>query len=380
MKNVKNKILLIDDEVEILNVYEKILNTQEELSAESLDFLDEDLSVAAESSHFDLEYETLRAESGEQGIELVRDNPDIKVAFIDMRMPPGMNGAQAAKAIREINPKIEIVIATAYSDINLHEIVEIIGKPEKILYLRKPFATEEIEQMALNLVTKYNNARIKDRFMANVSHEMKTPLSVISGYAQILQETVENEDDREYVRSIISGSRQLGELIDSLLLMTEISHNKDLTIESQVNLSDVVEELKKTSFILSKRYPDIEFNIDVETEDVSIKAPKRHLVYAISNIIDNAFKFTRKGNVNLGIKRNDNQVEITVADNGEGIPSDKVALVYDKFYRVEDTVHTDVGFGLGLSNTHEIVSKLKGSISITSVKDEGTQVSVLLPV
>lgn len=178
---MKNKILLIDDEKEILNVYERIFEPEEKLSSESLEFLDFEDQFGEELMSSAKEFEVIKCTSGMEGVEQAKLNPDIKVAFIDMRMPPGINGAETAKLIREINPKIEIVIVTAYSDINLSEIVEIVGKPDKLLYLRKPFASEEIEQLALNLVTKYDSSRVKERLVANISHEMKTPLSVISG-------------------------------------------------------------------------------------------------------------------------------------------------------------------------------------------------------
>jgi len=378
---MKNKILLIDDEVEILNVYEKILNQEENLSEESLDFLDSDFSLDTDENFLSLEYETITATSGEEGVEKAIINPDVKVAFIDMRMPPGMNGAQTAKKIRDINPKIEIVIVTAYSDINLHEIVEIIGKPEKILYLRKPFASEEIEQMALNLVTKYNNARIKDRFLGNVSHEMKTPLSIISGYAQVLQEVIEDKENQEFVRNIVDGAKQLDELIDGLLFMTEINNSSEIgnTSESWINISEVVEDIQKITYILRSRYPEIQFFSDISCGDRKVSASKRKLVYAISNILDNAFKFTKKGNVNFSVSYSNESLLIEIVDSGEGIVKDKLKYVFDKFYRVEDAIHTEVGFGLGLSNSKEIIEDLKGSIEVESKVEEGTKVKILLP-
>ena len=236
---MKSKILIIDDEVEILNVYERIFTPEETLSIDSLDFLDSEEAYEESNLFQTQEYEVLRAVSGLEGVELAKKYEDIKVAFIDMRMPPGINGAETAKLIREINPKIEIVIVTAYSDINLGDIVKLVGSPDKLLYLRKPFASEEIEQIALNLVTKYDNTRVKDNFVRNVSHEMKTPLAVLSGYTSILQSEIKDKDHGEFLSTISASATELKSLIDSLIMLSEIKHEKTFEETKNSNMYDV---------------------------------------------------------------------------------------------------------------------------------------------
>ncbi len=375
---MKSKILLIDDETEILNVYERILVPENGIDADSLDFLDDASFLSDESLSVDQEYEVIKASNGAEGVEMARLHPDIKVAFVDMRMPPGINGAETARQIREINPKIEFVIATAYSDINLQDIVKLIGTPEKVLYLRKPFATEEIEQLTLNLVSKYNNERIKERFLSNISHEMKTPLSITNGFASMLVDELEDEEHKDYASSILSSGQQLEELVNSLLLLTEINDAKANGVDIS-KLSSVFEEFKKSVCILKSRYPDIDFDLCVDSEDVNI-AGKPHLIsHALTNIVDNSFKFTKKGSVNVTVRNKSDAVVINIKDSGIGIPKDKVKYVFDKFYRVEDIVHTEVGFGIGLSNSKEIIDRLCGKIDIISEEDVGTNVQITLP-
>ena len=102
--------------------------------------------------------------------------------------------------------------------------------------------------------------------------------------------------------------------------------------------------------------------------------------YAIINLIDNAFKFTGDGKVSMNVSVENNTLIVTVKDNGIGISDDNKGLVFDKFFRVEDAVHTEPGFGLGLSNTRCIVESLQGSIHLQSTLNEGTVVCLKIPV
>lgn len=377
---MKNKILLIDDEKEILNVYERIFEPEEKLSSESLEFLDFEDQFGEELMSSAKEFEVIKCTSGMEGVEQAKLNPDIKVAFIDMRMPPGINGAETAKLIREINPKIEIVIVTAYSDINLSEIVEIVGKPDKLLYLRKPFASEEIEQLALNLVTKYDSSRVKERLVANISHEMKTPLSVISGYCSILSDEIKQDEHCEYLDIIQKSSSDLQSLIDSLLLLTEVGEDNEVSKNYNCDLMDVFEIVGKSIRSLEHKYPNINFTKEVKAENIKLACSSLKMSYAITNLIDNAFKFTVDGEVSLNVSVDDNELKISVTDNGIGIADDQKDFVFDKFYRVEDAVHTEPGFGLGLTNSRYIVESLNGAIELESKLKLGTTVNLKIPV
>ena len=376
---MKSKILIIDDEVEILNVYERIFTPEETLSIDSLDFLDSEEAYEESNLFQTQEYEVLRAVSGLEGVELAKKYEDIKVAFIDMRMPPGINGAETAKLIREINPKIEIVIVTAYSDINLGDIVKLVGSPDKLLYLRKPFASEEIEQIALNLVTKYDNTRVKDNFVRNVSHEMKTPLAVLSGYTSILQSEIKDKDHGEFLSTISASATELKSLIDSLIMLSEIKHEKTFEENKNSNMYDVLEDVFKFTEVLKTKYPKVIFEKDVSIKSADVNASRLKLIYVLNNIVDNAFKFTQEGQVVLNVSESDGCVKITLVDTGIGIPKDKMNYIFERFFRIEETAHSEVGFGLGLSNSKDIIEEIGGHIKIDSFEGEGTEVVIDIP-
>ncbi len=162
MKN--RQILVIDDDLEIWKTYEAILAPWDAAAESSLGqivhLLSPDKDMRSEPR---LDFQLRFAASGEEGFRLAREaraaNRPFAVAFIDIRMPPGWDGMETAVRIRAIDPHMEIVIVTAFSDRSRGEIVQTVGAPDKLLFLRKPFDPEEITQMALSLTEKWNTEK-----------------------------------------------------------------------------------------------------------------------------------------------------------------------------------------------------------------------------
>jgi len=158
---MNRRILVIDDQKEVLKDYEEIL-TPHICEVNRLRELEEELFGEKLTPPENLQpcYELYLAKQGQEGYELVKKMKSLgtpfAVAFIDMRMPGGWDGLETARRIRQIDPDIEIVIVTAYSDRDRIEIVEKVGEPSKLLYLKKPFDLEEIRQLALALTEKWN--------------------------------------------------------------------------------------------------------------------------------------------------------------------------------------------------------------------------------
>ncbi len=159
-----SQLLIVDDDPEIQNAYRMILlpeNADENTSSAQLARLlgNDRRPEQTEAPRFELSF----AGQGQAGVALARaaqeKNQPFAAAFIDIRMPPGFDGMETAARIRRIDPDIEIVMVTAYSDRSREEIVRAVGAPEKLLFLRKPFDPEELIQMALSLTAKWNLAR-----------------------------------------------------------------------------------------------------------------------------------------------------------------------------------------------------------------------------
>lgn len=164
---MNKRILVIDDNHDIWRAYSDILcNTENEgpTGKRLHELLGNNPDILKEQ---DLSFDLVFADQGQKGYEAVRqainDEEPLAVAFIDIRMPPGWDGMETAAKIRAIDPNLEIVIVTAYSDRSRRQIVNAVGSPEKLLFLRKPFDPEELYQLALSLCTKWNLARQQEQ-------------------------------------------------------------------------------------------------------------------------------------------------------------------------------------------------------------------------
>lgn len=164
MDKSNDRILIIDDDPEILKAYRSVLAPEDEVAGSSGNQLAKLLGRVQEldpsaTPRFQLDF----AGQGGDGVQLVeaalQRNEPYAVAFIDIRMPPGIDGMETAVRIRRIDSDIEIVMVTAYSDRSREELVRTVGTPEKLLFLRKPFDPEELIQLALSLSAKWNLAR-----------------------------------------------------------------------------------------------------------------------------------------------------------------------------------------------------------------------------
>ena len=166
---MNKKIIIIDDDDNIKSDYEEILlEEKEDKRLQEISGFINDGNEPKKDNKNKIDYELDFAKQGEEGFNMIKkslkENNPYSLAFIDMRMPPGWNGLKTSKKIREIDKEIEIVIVTAYADVPRSKIVSEIGQPNKLLYLKKPFATEEIEQLA----AEYHLNIVKDCVLASL--------------------------------------------------------------------------------------------------------------------------------------------------------------------------------------------------------------------
>lgn len=376
-----DKILFIDDERAILENYRNIFKRStskgrlNDLAVEL--FGDSEDVKKVEEKRFDV----LTATQGEEGVQIVKENINedpVKVVFIDMRMPPGIDGVETACRIREADPRIEIVIVTAYSDTNLKEIVLRVGRPDKLLYLKKPFETQEIEQLALNLTTKYQDEVIKDQFIANISHELKTPLSAILGFYQLLQDKEEegdfDEETLEYLSFIGSSAKVMKKLIDDLVSVREFNKGKISLEKEPVLMKDFLKDVYQ---MMNPLFKDSEVSFDLifdqtVSEKTLCKIDRARVGQCISNLVDNSFKFTKVGKVEIKNFCEENNFVIDIRDTGEGIPNKEKEWIFEKFNRIENDHHMKPGLGLGLSVVDKIIRAHGAKLDIVSEYGQGS--------
>ena len=228
-------------------------------------------------------------------------------------------------------------------------------------------------------IVKLENMR-KD-FVANVSHELKTPLTSINGFVEtlIMNEDLPSEKRNRFLAIIQKESDRLKRLIEDILLLSSIESKNNLVTEN-ILLYDVFKEVyEMINYIANSKKIDLSYNF--EDEKIVVQAYSDYIKQLLLNLIDNAIKYTPEGGkVTVNQFTRNDEIVIEVIDNGVGIPKEDQSKIFQRFYRVDKARSRSVGgTGLGLAITKHIVHSLKGSISVESELGEGSKFIVRLP-
>jgi signal transduction histidine kinase len=225
-------------------------------------------------------------------------------------------------------------------------------------------------------------AQAKSNFVANVSHELKTPLSLLSLFSEILElGRVKNEEKKiEYYQIIRHESLRLNKMIDNILDFSKIEAGRKTYNLAHSDIAEVIQNvLSSYRYQIDNAGFDVRTNIQPDLPPVLID--RDAMSQAISNLLDNAMKYSREVkqlSITTGTVRSDLSIEI--ADRGIGIPRAEQAKIFEKFYRVGNgLVHDVKGSGLGLSLVKHIIEAHKGTISVESDVGKGSRFTILLP-
>lgn len=230
-----------------------------------------------------------------------------------------------------------------------------------------------------NLMTKELRSTeiLQSDFVSNVSHEIKTPINAIEGYATLLQST-ENIDEVEeaYIRKILLNTNRLSELVGNVLLLSKLDN---YSIQAGKTTFRMDEQIRQAIMLLEPKWLEREIEFDVELEDVVYWGNEGLLCHVWSNLIGNAIKFSPKGGlVKIRLTEAGETLCFTVEDEGEGIPPEAMNHIFDKFYQ-GDSSHKQEGNGLGLSLTKGILDLYGGTVSAQNLPERGCKFTVSLP-
>lgn len=218
-------------------------------------------------------------------------------------------------------------------------------------------------------------------FVANVSHELKTPLTSISGFAETLKlnENIDKETRNRFLGIIDGEANRLKRLIEDILTLSFIENDKKEEKES-INLYSVYRRVEDM-LMISAKTKSIELVCDAD-ESINIRANADYVKQIILNLVDNAIKYTpENGDVNVKIFKEKDYAVIKVSDTGMGIPKEDQARIFERFYRVDKARSREIGgTGLGLAITKHIVINLGGTISVESVLEKGSTFTVKIPI
>jgi len=225
-------------------------------------------------------------------------------------------------------------------------------------------------------------AQAKSDFVSNVSHELKTPLSLISLFSEILELGRVNTEEKknEYYRIIRHESRRLNNTIDNILDFSRIEAGRKKYDLVDGDMAEVIDNVVSTHrYQITNSGFDVQTNIQSDLPPVLID--REAMSQAISNLLDNAIKYSGKiKQVSITAEKLGTDLSIEIADHGIGIPRTEQARVFEKFYRVGNgLVHDVKGSGLGLSLVKHIIEAHNGTISVQSDIGKGSRFTILLP-
>jgi signal transduction histidine kinase len=430
------KVLVIDDMESIRLDFAKILG--EPTPPAGLAELEQSLfgtperGAVAPPVKFELGFASQGLEGLAQAADAAARARPFAMAFVDVRMPPGLDGIETIARLWELDPRLEIVICTAYSDYTWHQMLERLSRPGQFLVLGKPFDSTAVRQMALALTEKWNLARAAEwtraeldrlvqeqtralseanaalktemqerlvlekrlthaqklealgRLVAGVAHEINNPLSfVLANLDHVAKELVDQEDEwggrarelREAAEEAHVGGRRIRQIVQDLTSFSRPDHPAPETV--------VLEEVMQ--FALRMARPAFPAEVRVRTafaEIPPLRASSGELSQVFLNLLVNAGHAIQGLaperqviSVEIGPAA-EGRVLVAVRDTGVGIPEALLASVFDPFFTTQPQGE---GTGLGLSICHGIIQRLGGEISIESKEGIGTSVLVDLP-
>lgn len=324
--------------------------------------------------------------------------PDL--IMLDVMMPNDIDGYETCRRLKanlSTRDVPVIFISALDSPVDKVRAFEVGGND----YITKPFYLEEVQarvENQLKLVAQRREIEslreadrryyaklneYKEDLLRSTTHDLKTPLSTITGYAYLLLEhdvILSDEQLRRYVEFIAGASERMADMIHDMLEAARIEAALN-TSRERVNLQQfLVDCLSDIEAPATQK--TIDLIADLDTEDVDVWIDPAYMRRAITNLLTNAVKYTpRNGEIYLTAQpMSDETVAIQIRDTGIGIPQDALPRIFDRFYRVDSPVHSrEKGTGLGLSIAKSVIEQHYGSLEVDSILHEGTQFTITLP-
>ena len=216
---------------------------------------------------------------------------------------------------------------------------------------------------------------LKSDFIANVSHEMKTPLAIIQSYASALRkEELPQDEKKEYIDTIVEASKKLSTLVTNILKLNKLENQEIIQTETY----SLDEQLRCCMLALEEKFDEKNIEFEADLDEVAITSDESLMEIVWNNLLTNTIKFTPKdGSVKIELRKEGNQAIVKVRDSGCGMSNETCQRIFDRFFQ-GDTSHSEEGNGLGLALVKRVVDLVDGTITAESELGQGTTFTVIL--
>lgn len=291
--------------------------------------------------------------------------------------------ATTGRDILEVNrsPELRSVLAQVHEGRRAEELISIRGGRYRLegTPVESSGGVRGVVLLFQDVTEREQAERIRREFTANVSHELKTPLHAISGYAELLSAgMVKPEDMPRFAGNIYTEAQRLILLVEDIIRLSQLDEGAAGMGREQVNLAQLVRE---TVSSLDSVASEAQVTVETELENVSVNGIEQLLSGVVYNLTDNAIKYNHPGGtVTIRLRERGEQAILQVADTGVGIPEESRERIFERFYRVDKSRSKAVGgTGLGLSIVKHAVMIHRGTIHVDSTLGKGTTITVTLP-
>jgi signal transduction histidine kinase len=342
-------------------------------------------------------YTVYTADSGEDAIEVL-NRVAVDLVTVDLRMP-GLTGTAVLHKIKQRDPDIEAIIITGFGSMESAIDGLRLGAFD---YISKPFDVEQIlrltraglerraakSQLRERSQSEHLRAqkaeeanRLKRQLVSAMAHDIKSPLGLITGYAEFLsgrlEKVPEAKEDMEFVCQIQASAQRISRLVSGVLDASRLEAGHPI-VRTPVHLNALVREMTQQQ-VLVLREKRLDLMLDLANDLPRVVGDEAQLGRVLSNLIDNAIKFTPPGGrIFVTSRREDEAVVIEIEDTGMGIPKDELPLLFSEFRRLRGARRIE-GTGLGLFIVKTIVEAHGGSVAAQSKEGRGTTFQLRFP-